>query len=361
MSTEVLRNSVAKKFLRAAELEQRGASPLYERLSLGIARDPILLRLAAEARHDQPIPNLFFAAVHFLLLSGVRHELAKFYPTATGRPGSTADPLPHFRRFCLEYSDEIKRIIKERRVQTNVVERCGLLFPAFGITAERADHKPLHMIEIGCSAGLNLLWDKYCYSYGTGRIYGNSTSRVQIDVETHGMTPPTLTDATPHVLSRVGIDLEPIDVNDDESMLWLRALVWPEDYARLQRMNSAISIAQSSPPAILKGNALELLPAELADVPSYATPIVYHTHTVNQFSTSERQLLDDLLSDVGRRRDLYWISSEYRASPRRWLTDKAESVRPTLKLVSFESAVRRERTLARCHHHGRWIEWLDDQ
>ncbi|RWR12869.1 DUF2332 family protein [Siminovitchia fortis] len=30
------------------------------------------------------------------------------------------------------------------------------------------------------SAGLHLFWDKYCYSYGTGEIYGNHNSDVHI-------------------------------------------------------------------------------------------------------------------------------------------------------------------------------------
>ena len=93
MSADALRQSIARKFVRASELEQRGASPLYERLSLGIAQDPALLTIAAEGRRDQPLPNLFFAAVHMLLLSGVRHELAKFYPSVTGNPSTAEEPF----------------------------------------------------------------------------------------------------------------------------------------------------------------------------------------------------------------------------------------------------------------------------
>ena len=360
MPTDDLRQSIARRFVRASELEQRGASPLYERLSLGIAQDPALLTIAAEGRRDQPLPNLFFAAVHMLLLSGIRHELANFYPSVTGMPAIAEDPFPHFRSFCLEHAEQIKRTITERRVQTNVVERCGLLLPAFGIVAERVDHKPLHLVEIGCSAGLNLLWDKYSFNYGTDRSYGDCSSVVQISVELRGEAAPPLPDKIPPIAARVGIDLNPIDVWDDDATQWLRALVWPEDDARLRRLNAAMSIAQADPPTLMKGDALELLPGVLADASGDAALIVYHTHTVNQFSAEARQRLDEMLSQEGSRRDLYWISSEYRASPRRWLTDDTGSVRPTLRLVSFEDGIRQERTLARCHHHGRWMEWLGD-
>ena len=360
MPTDDLRQSIARKFVRASELEQRGASPLYERLSLGIAQDPALLTIAAEGRRDQPLPNLFFAAVHMLLLRGVRHELANFYPSVTDMPAIAEDPFPHFRSFCLEHAEQIKRTIAERRVQTNVVERCGLLLPAFGIVAERVNYKPLHLVEIGCSAGLNLLWDKYSFNYGTDRSYGDCSSVVQISVELRGEAAPPLPDKIPPIAARVGIDLNPIDVWDDDATQWLRALVWPEDDARLRRLNAAMSIAQAAPPTLMKGDALELLPGVLADASGDAALIVYHTHTVNQFSAEARQRLDEILSQEGSRRDLYWISSEYRASPRQWLTDDTESARPTLRLVSYEGGIRLERTLARCHHHGRWMEWLGD-
>ena len=360
MPSDELRQSIAKKFVRASELEQRGASPLYERLSLGIAQDPALLAIAAEGRRDQPLPNLFFAAIHMLLLSGIRHELANFYPSVRAKPAIAEDPFPPFRSFCLEHAEQIKRTIAERRVQTNVVERCGLLLPAFGIVAERVDYKPLHLVEIGCSAGLNLLWDRYGFNYGTGHSYGDCSSAVQISVEIRGETVPPLPDTIPPIAARVGIDLNPIDVWDDDATQWLRALVWPEDHARLRRLNDAMSIARADPPILLKGDALELLPGVLAEASGDAALVVYHTHTINQFSAESRQRLDEALSDAGRRRDLYWISSEYHASPRQWLTDDTESVRPTLKLVSFEGGVRQERTLARCHHHGRWMEWLGD-
>ncbi len=61
---------LAKIFLRFAERECRGVSPLYEALARGVAADPRLLALAARAGAGQPPPNMLFAAVHALLLAG---------------------------------------------------------------------------------------------------------------------------------------------------------------------------------------------------------------------------------------------------------------------------------------------------
>ena len=160
--------SLAAQFRRFATLEARGASPLYERLALGVADDEGLLALAAQARPEQPAPNVLFASVHLLLLSGVRDDLAAFYPSITDPASARGDPFPHFRRFCHEHADAIAEVLRERRVQTNVVERCGLLLPAFGIIARRSGGKPLALVEVGASAGLNLLWDRYSFDYGGG-------------------------------------------------------------------------------------------------------------------------------------------------------------------------------------------------
>jgi hypothetical protein len=81
MPFQTLKTSVAalsQRFDRFAARECH-VSPLYRRLSLGIARDPEVLVLAAHAREGQPVPNLFLATVHYLLLKGVPHPLSAFY------------------------------------------------------------------------------------------------------------------------------------------------------------------------------------------------------------------------------------------------------------------------------------------
>ena len=73
---------LSERFRQFAD-EVRESSPLYERLSIAIAGDDELLDLGAAARPGQPVPNLLFAAIHYLLLTGPAHPLARFYPTVT--------------------------------------------------------------------------------------------------------------------------------------------------------------------------------------------------------------------------------------------------------------------------------------
>ena len=79
-----------------------GSSPLYERLSLGIAEDRELLELATHARPGQPA-QLLLGCVHWLLLAGTRHPLSAFYPSLAQGPIPDGDPYPSFRDFCLEH------------------------------------------------------------------------------------------------------------------------------------------------------------------------------------------------------------------------------------------------------------------
>ena len=66
----------ATRFRRFAEIECRGYSPLYERISLGIAEDRELLELTTHARPGQPV-QLILGCVHLLLLTGTQHPVAR--------------------------------------------------------------------------------------------------------------------------------------------------------------------------------------------------------------------------------------------------------------------------------------------
>ncbi len=339
-------DALAQRFERFARRECQ-VSPLYERLSLGVSGDPEVLAIAAQAKPGQPVPNLLLAAVHFLLLKGVPHPLAAFYPSLS--PGSTlsADPYPSFRAFCLEHRQDILELISTHLVQTNEVRRCGCLLPAFTQVAQHAKSRPLALVEIGASAGLNLLWDRYSYDYGEGRRCGDPGSSVQIACRLREHQQAMLPVVLPTVGMRVGLDLNPIDVRDPNAVLWLRALVWPDEGGRAELLQRAILVAQRDPPRLLTGNALDLLPEVVATVPNDQALCVFHTHTVNQFPPEARARLSALIADQATARDLYRISIE-------WLGE----AHPRLEVVSFAGGVLTEQLLAYCGSHGEWLEWL---
>jgi hypothetical protein len=238
-------------------------------------------------------------------------------------------------------------LLSSRLVQTNEVRRCGCLLPAFVVVASRRQGRPLALVEIGASAGLNLLWDRYGYDYGEERRCGDPHSPVQIQCTLHGDRLPPLPVALPIIATRLGIDLNPIDVCDPDAALWLRALVWPDEGGRAELLQEALRLAQQDPPTLIASDALDRLPGVLASIPDDQSLCVFHTHTVNQFPAQARACLVALLVEHAATRDLFRLSIE-------WLGEG----HPRLELVSFESGAMTAELLAYCGSHGEWIEWL---
>jgi hypothetical protein len=340
---------ISESFANSAAHEFRGSSTLYERLAMGISKDRQLLTIASRAI-SKPIPMIFLAAVHYLLLNDTDHVLATFYPDINSVPYTTdTDLYPVFQDFCLKHRDEIENIISTYHVQTNEVRRCACLLPAFGIVAREAEGLPLALVEIGASAGLNLLWDYYGYDYGDGLLYGDRASSVQLSCTLRGDKRPSLPGEFLQIASRIGIDLHPIDVRSESDMNWLRAFIWPEHSGRFDRLHRAIKIARNNPPELRKGDVLELLPGIMETVPTGSVLCLFHTFVSNQMSPEVRHGLADLIADYGFKQNVWCISID--------LSDKYKY--PRLDLLSCIDRVERHRHLANCSGHSRWLEWLE--
>jgi hypothetical protein len=354
--TKTTDEALARRFRRFAEAECRGVSPLYEHLACSIAADDELLALAAHAAQGQPAPNLLLAAVHFLLLKGQAAPLAQFYADLTPMAASPDVAYPAFRAFCLAHAAAVRHLLATRRVQTNEVGRCAYLLPAFTLVARLAHERPLALIEVGTSAGLNLLWNRYGYRYGPAdQCYGDPRSSVQIACTLRGHTRPPLPDRMPAMALSVGVDLHVVDLYDAEEVLWLRALVGPDRLERAQRLHNAVEITQRNPPTLLSGDGLVLLPELLRTVPADAAVCVFHTHTINQWSPEARDRLTTVLAEYGATHDLYRVSAE----AVRLSAQRVSTPHPQLELTAWQHGQVHQRLLAYCDHHGRWLAWLD--
>lgn len=346
--TQSAMDGLSQNFRHFAEVECKGSSPLYEHLSFSIASDEDILRLAAQVPQGQPVPNLLLGAVHYLLYEQPGHELAKYYPSLTNSPQPTDDAFPYFRHFCLSKRTNIVDLIHTRRVQTNEVRRCAYLFPAFSHVFELAKGIPLSLIEIGTSAGLNLMWDYYQYDYEIGAFSGRLNALVTIRSSFRGDKRPHLPVSLPTVQERIGIDLNIIDVREPKDALWLKALIWPEHKERATVLTTAIDVVQTYPPTLLAGDGIVVLPEIMGKLPSDTAACVFHTHTLNQVPSEVRLQLTNLLTEFSKQRTIYQIGCEWIGSPYSQLT-----------LNLYRSGQRTETVLAYCDGHARWIEWLD--
>ena len=335
--------------LFSAEATRIG-SPLYGMLALKIRSDEKLRGIAAHAKPGQPQANLILAAVHYLLWSGKAHALAEHYPSLKPEAAPTTDAFSLFRDFCLQHEAEVTKLVSVRITNTNEVARSTSLYPAFDYIAQQSG-EALHMVEMGPSAGFNLNWNHYAYTYTrngeTILQRAPSNALLTLNAELRGDKAPLLAAAMPTVASKVGLELNPVNLESSEDRLWLKALIFPELTPRFARLEGAIETAIAHPTSIKFGNALELLTPTVEDLPQNGVPVIYHSFVTYQFSTAMREQLQNTLLDLSKSRPLYRVAIEWELNEHPVTVSRYEN-------GSVTSVV-----LADCNPHGAWLEWRD--
>jgi hypothetical protein len=309
-------------------------------LSRRIADDEELLGIARHVRRP-PVPNVFLAAVHFLLAEAPEHELWAFYASLYDDPRPPVEAYPAFRDFVLSNTARLIPLLDTRITQTNEVGRCSFLLPAFTIVQQAAGGAPLALIDVGCSAGLHLRWDSYYYDYGIAHV-GDPRAAVSIRCGLRGSVMPPLPVLFAECRFRVGIDLNPVDLRDPIERRWFEALIWPEHEGRRRLAAAAIDELLRDPPTIVRGNAVEVLAGELAAVPSGAALVVYNSAALCQGGDAEKKAIADVLVAFSFRRPFHWLYCESQE----------------MLLRAIDRGGITETKLANIDGHGRWLEWL---
>lgn len=335
---------VSSSFKLFASRECKVSSKLYEYLSEQIAEDEELLQLATNAKQGQPLPNLLFGAVHYLLLKGKNHKVSEYYGTIVNNPRPAEAAFSSFKDFCLQYKREIITILSTKLVQTNEVRRCAYLYPAFCYIYEKTK-KPLALIEIGTSAGLQLLWDQYCYSYTSVEgQYGDVCSELVIESEIQGNRQPLMLKQSPPVTTRIGIDLHINNVSTADDYLWLKALIWPEHTERIANFEKAAYYVQKQSLTLIEGNGVKLLNKIALQAPLDSVLCVFHTHVANQFTLAEKLELIECLKKLGEDREVFHLYNNM------WDLGK-------IHLDTYWAGKEYKETLAEADGHGRWFSW----
>lgn len=219
---------------------------------------------------------------------------------ATRYHGAT-DSYLSFRSTLLERWDVVRQTILSRSTQTNEAARCAVLLPFLAALLQ-----PLALVEVGASAGLCLLPDRYSYRYDNGTaldpVGGPSGVVIACQLD-QGISPPQ---RMPEVVWRVGIDLSPVDVNNQDEGAWLDTLVWPEHVERRERLHRALALARRDPPRVVRGDLLEVLPGLAAQAPSNATLVIFHSAVLVYLDPNARLRFIDIVGDMPG----HWISNE---------------------------------------------------
>jgi len=299
--------------------EARGRSPRYEELAVAAARDEPVLAFLAALPAAKRQPNLLFAAARYLL-------------------GEPAD-LAALHTLVSERRDELAGVMLTRRTQTNEPARCGTLLPALALLPG-----PLALIEVGASAGLTLLADRYSYDYGGHRVTGTDPLAPVLTCEPRGPVP--LPGRVPEVAWRAGLDLNPLDVRSADDVHWLQCLLWPGETGRQERLAAAIDTARRDPPPVYRGDLLTDLPGLASQAPPGATLVVYHSAVLAYVTPPQRAEFAEVVRALGA----VWLSNEAPEILSGTAADHEEG--------HFMLAENGTRPIAHTDPHGTWLRWL---
>lgn len=232
--------------------------------------------------------------------------------------------------------------------QTNEVARSAALMPCF-LTVAAETGLPLALVELGCSGGLNLMPDHYAFRLGNVRA-GNADSLLLLEPEWIGPDPP---DVPITFASRIGVDVQPIDLSEPAERARMLAYVWPDQYARLERMATAMTIISEIPPEIVKGDAADFVEQRVWPQPGLATT-VFHSIALQYFSPGSQQRIADHMEQAGAEASvnapLAWVRMEH--------DTPGAGEPPTLRLTLWRGQGAEDRLLGRAHPHGSMVAWL---
>jgi len=344
-----------RRFRAQAEQCALHGSPLTAALLYGAADDyeaggpsRDLLQVLA----DDPggtVPSLRFAgALHRLVLEGRAPALAAYYPSA----GGSAPPEGAWavaRGLVEERRDELAANIL-RPVQTNEVGRSAALYGGLLHVAATWD-RPIRLLEIGASAGLNLRPERFAYELGNGVVLGDPLSPVRLREPWRGQYPPY--DVDLDITARAGCDPAPLDAAGEADRLILLSYVWADQLERIDRLRGALQIAAQQPISVEALPASEFLRRELAAPAVGTVTVVWHSVVRQYLARAERTAIDGLLAAAGERADADSPLVRLSLEPEK---KAAPTFRFLVEMTTWPGG--QPQLLAECLGHGPPVTWL---
>lgn len=323
--------------------------PFYSALLRALESDDLALDVLAAVPEEQRNPMLVLAALHLAALRG-HSVLAPIYSGA--RHGDLPDPVSAARTVLGVFHDDPGLVRDElhRRTQTNEPGRAAVL-QAVIVEVARRSGEQINLIDVGTSAGINLYLDYFpVRSVDDGE---------PLTLVCEDLTTVDRRQALPDIVSRVGIDLSPLDLHDDDDRLWLRACLWPEENRRHVRLDAVIEARHSWPVAtVLTGDALDCLSDALSLGRPGITTVVVNTWAVAYFSkAAQRTYFDEMVRRCASGA-VAWVSIESPFTVA-WPAPSGEGAPPrkggSQILATLPGAA--PSTWGWCHPHGHWL-WL---
>jgi hypothetical protein len=286
------------------------------------------------------LPLRMASGLHALVLSERAPELMKVYPPATVSNDTlrvaVLRAMADHEPFLLDWV--------ESPPQTNEVRRSAALIAGAKVASHRFN-LPIHLTELGASAGLNLMWDKYALRIGD-MVCGPERPALTLTPEWQGPPPPA---ATPRIASRAGVDLNPLNARSDDHLLRLTAYLWADQPDRLALTRAAAAVVDAS---VVQADAIDWLGPRLTSAPDGHLHLIQHTVAWQYFPPDTQARGRALIEAEGRRatpaRPLAWLAMENDR-----YANGAPGAALTLRFWPGDITL----TLARVDFHGRWVIW----
>lgn len=294
------------------------------------------------------------AALHHLALRGMEPWFS-IWPPAPGATGASAVQLDDAIAAAWSGQRAALDAALARPPQTNEVQRSAALLPGL-LHVAAATERPLNLLEVGSSAGLNLWCDKYRYD-GTVWQWGEADAPLCLRPQWQGPA-PALPIQPLRIGRRAGCDAAPVDLSDPGEALRLASFIWPEQEERLARLRSAASAVATwtldAGALIQARSAAAFCADELSRRQPGCTTVLMHSVVWQYIAPDEQAAIRATLEQAGRRASLHAPLAWLRFEP----TGKSGAVELRCRLWSGASPGGQERLLARCHPHGSQVEWL---
>ena len=224
------------------------------------------------------VPLRSAGGMHALHLSGAAPELAAIYA------GEPADDLAIIARAVRQHEAFLLPWL-DGPPQTNEAGRSSGFVAAKLWLAGQGLPPRFECIEIGSSAGINLMIERYHYDLGGVQV-GPDDASMRFTPEWRGPPPP---DRRISFAALKGCDVTPIDLTDPAQALRLRAYIWPEHAMRFDRLEAAIAAASTRPPDLVTMNAADFVEQQLARPQAAGTTRVLMHSIVWQYVPEDQQ------------------------------------------------------------------------
>jgi hypothetical protein len=343
-------DAVAVAFANQVAYCEHGGAPSTARVVAGIAavlgseaEGELLARIRAwdGAPLADALPLRVAGGLHALHLSGAAPELAPIYR------GEDAEDAQMIAEVMAAHEAALLPWLAGPP-QTNEAGRSANFIAAMLWLAERGLPAQFECLEIGSSAGINLMLDRYAYALG-GVTVGPDDPVMAFAPEWRGPPPP---ERAIIIASTKGCDVAPVDLTDPAQALRLRAYIWPEHAVRFERMDAAIRAARERKPDLVEASAADFVEAELAKPQQPGTTRMLMHSIVWQYVPANQQArvtaaMEAAGATATAERPLAWVMVEAdRTVHRHKLT------------VRYWPGGEEEVQLAWSHPHGADIEWL---